>query len=101
MHGLEATVAHARHPSSVIDTLTGWVDLYENGAYEMLWPNPFPGVADIAGAEIEEHDDYEFGVLRLTQHVPLPEGGWADDATFEAIFISEKGICLDTNRAAT
>lgn len=85
LHGDDATIADARNPSEVIETLIGWTHLYATGRYELLWPNPFPGVTDIAGVDVEELDGYDFGALRLTYDVKLPEGGWADDATFDAI----------------
>ncbi len=85
LHGEDATILDARNPSSVIATLCGWVDLYATGTYELLWPNPFPGVRDIAGVEVQQHSDYEHGVLSLTQSVPLPDGGWIDDRTLDLI----------------
>ncbi len=85
IHGEGATVADARNPSEIISTIVGWADAYETGVYEMLWPNPFPGVTDIAGLAVEEEAGYAHGVLRLTQQLPLPDGGWADAATFNAI----------------
>lgn len=85
IHGERATIADARNPSQAVQNLVGWVDLYSSGHHETLWPNPFPGVPDIAGLQVEEMDGYRYGVLRLVQEVPLPEGGWADQATFDAI----------------
>lgn len=85
IHGDEATIADARNPSDVIDTLMGWVDTYDTGRYDVLWPNPFPGVEEFAGVEVEDLEGYEYGALRLRYEVPIPGGGWADDSTFEAI----------------
>lgn len=87
-HGSQATVADARNPSEVLETIAGWVSTYATGRYELLWPNPFPGVTDIAGVEIEEvdnRDDYPFGALRFVSEVPMPEGGWADSETLERV----------------
>lgn len=85
VHGDGATVADARNPSDVIDTLVGWADFYATGRHEILWPNPFPGVSDIAGVSVEDHDDYEFGALRFTYDIELPDDGWIDDPTLDAI----------------
>ena len=85
LHGTDATVADVRNPSEAIATLVEWVDAYATGSYELLWPNPFPGVTEFAGVDVELLDGYDHGALRLTQRLPLPEGGWADDATIDAI----------------
>lgn len=85
LHGPDATVADARNPSEVLATIEGWLDLYATGRYAVLWPNPFPGVSDVAGVEIQEIDGYEFGAIELAFQVPLPDGGWADDETFDAV----------------
>jgi len=85
LHGDGATIADARNPSDVIETLVGWVDLYATGRYELLWPNPFPGVTDIAGVAVEDLDGYPFGALRLACDVELPDRGWADEDALEAI----------------
>jgi hypothetical protein len=85
LHGAQATVADARNPSAVIATLLGWAQSYENGRHETLWPNPFPGVSDIAGVRVEEIDGFDHGALRLVQEMPQPDGGWADGATFDGI----------------
>lgn len=85
LHGEGATVADARNPSEVIATIVGWVELYATGRHTTIWPNPFPGVTEIAGAVVEDSLQHEFGELRLVQEVPLPDGGWADEATFDAI----------------
>ena len=84
-HGEKATIADARNPSQAVQALCGWVELYATGRHETLWPNPFPGVDAIAGLEVEKLAGYEHGALRLAQVVPLPEGGWADKATFDAV----------------
>ncbi len=85
LHGSDATIADVRNPSDAIATLVGWVDAYATGGYELLWPNPFPGVTEFAGVAVELLDGYDHGALRLTQRLPLPEDGWADDATLDAI----------------
>lgn len=85
LHGDQATIAEARNPTSVLNTLFGWVEAYETGQHETLWPNPFPGVTDIAGVTIEEMEGFEHGALRLIQKMPLPEEGWADPVVFDAI----------------
>ena len=85
LHGPDATIADVRNPSDAIATLVGWIDAYATGSYELLWPNPFPGVTEFAGVAVEPLDGYDYGALRLTQRLPLPEGGWADDATLNAI----------------
>lgn len=111
LYGAKATIANARNPSGVLKTVMRWLEVYEKGRYEVLWPNPFPGVSEIAGIEVEEltdsfsdasfsdareqdetdarwaHDPsrYKYGVLRLPYTVELPAGGWADQATFDGI----------------
>lgn len=85
LHGEDATMADARNPSDAISSLVGWMDLYQNGAYEVLWPNPFAGLEEFAGVGVEDVEGFEHGALRLKVAVPVPEGGWADDETFERI----------------
>ena len=85
LHGEGATIASARNPSGVLDTLYGWLGAYETGAYETLWPNPFPGVDAISGVAVEEIDGFDHGAIRLVQELPLPEGGWVEPAVFDAI----------------
>jgi DNA invertase Pin-like site-specific DNA recombinase len=85
LHGDEATIADARNPTSILDTLLGWVESYETGRHETLWPNPFPGVTDIAGVSIENIEGFDHGALRLVQEMPIPDGGWADQSIFDAI----------------
>ena len=85
LHGESATVASARNPSGVLDTLYGWLGAYEKGSHETLWPNPFPGVDAIAGVTVEEIDGFDHGAIRLVQELPLPDGGWAEPAVFDAI----------------
>lgn len=88
LHGPDATLNDARNPTEVIATLVGWVDEYESGHHEVLWPSPFPGVTDIAGVAIDEVSDKEHfphGVISLPQPMPMPDGDWADAATFAAI----------------
>lgn len=84
-HGPDATISDARNPTEVLATLRGWVGLYATGRHTTLWPNPFAGVSHIAGVEVQPFDGYEHGALELVQEVPLPDGGWADDATLDAI----------------
>ncbi len=85
LHGEAATVADARNPSDAVASLIGWVDLYQKGVHEVLWPNPFAGLDEFAGVEVESIEGYEHGALRLRVSVPVPDGGWADDETFERI----------------
>ena len=85
LHGEGATIADARNPSEVVSTLCGWADFYRTGRFELLWPNPFSGVTDIAGAPVEDVEDYKHGALRLPLRVALPEGGWAEDAIIDAV----------------
>jgi len=85
LHGDDATIADVRNYSDVISTILGWIGAYATGEYELIWPNPFPGVTEFAGVPVEFLDGYEYGALRLTQRLPLPEGGWVDDATIASI----------------
>lgn len=84
-HGANATIAEARNPSEAIRTLVGWVESLRLGRFDLVWTNPFPGVDNIAGAPVEMIDGYSHGALRLTYDLEIPDGGWADAATFEAI----------------
>ena len=84
-HGQGATIADARNPTEAVSTLCGWAELYRTGRYEMLWPNPVPGVSDIAGVPVETVEGYPHGALRLPFSVDLPPDGWAEDATIEAV----------------
>ena len=84
-HGDDATMADTRNPSDAVASLIGWMDLYQKGAYEVLWPNPFAGLEEFAGVEVESLEGFEHGALRLKVCVPVPDGGWADDETFERI----------------
>lgn len=85
LHGQGATIADARNPTEAVNTLCGWAELYRTGRYEMLWPNPFPGVSDIAGVRVEDVEGYKHGALPLPVSVELPPGGWVDDATIDAV----------------
>jgi hypothetical protein len=87
-NGMDATLADARNPSQVVITLRKWGEPMRRGQYTVFWPNPFPGVKDFAGVSVEEHPDttkYPNGALRFDYTLPLPEGGWADEATFDSI----------------
>ena len=85
LHGEGTTIADARNPTEAVGTLCGWAELYRTGRYEMLWPNPFPGVSDIAGVPVEVVDGYEHGALRFPLTVELPQGGWVEETTIDAV----------------
>ncbi len=83
-----ATIGDLHNPREAILTIAGWAETYRTGVYELLWPNPFPGVAEFVGIPVEESEDrvrYPCGALRFSYQLPLPEGGWADDATIDAV----------------
>ena len=85
LYGDGATMADARNPSDIVATLIGWMGMYQTGVYETLWPNPFAGLDEFAGVKVEHVEGFRYGALRFSVRVPLPDGGWADDETFESI----------------
>lgn len=87
IYGPGATIADARNPTEVITTLLGWREAYRTGRYELLWTNPFPGIESIAGVPVEASGDPERpnGVLKMVYDIPVPDGGWADEETFDRI----------------
>lgn len=82
------TVAAARNPSDVVKTMIYWADALGKGTYDVIWPNPFPGVEEIAGARVRhvaETDRYPNGVLVFDYDLPQPAGGWAPHEVFASI----------------
>jgi DNA invertase Pin-like site-specific DNA recombinase len=81
-------VGGARNRWEVIRTLLGWAKTLEKGSYTVYWPNPFPGVDNVAGVEVVPAapiERFPHGGLPLEYHLPVPEGGWASQEVFEAI----------------
>jgi len=86
-HGPKATIANARNPSQVIHTLMEWVNVYRSGKYTLQWANPFPGVLEIGGVEVNlsQPNYFKNGFFEFEYQLPLPENGWADDQTLTAL----------------